>query len=34
VPDDIGKGIVFLGSDDSSFMNGAGLVIDGVPTAR
>ena len=34
VPQDIANGIVFLASDDSSFMTGAGLVIDGGVTAR
>ena len=34
VPDDIAKGIVFLASDDSGFMTGAGLVIDGGSTAQ
>jgi 3(or 17)beta-hydroxysteroid dehydrogenase len=33
-PDDIAKGIVFLASDDPGFMTGAGLVIDGGPTAQ
>ena len=32
--DDIAKGIVFLASDDSDFMTGAGLVIDGGVTAQ
>jgi 3(or 17)beta-hydroxysteroid dehydrogenase len=34
VPDDIANGIVFLASDDSGFMTGAGLVIDGGSTAQ
>jgi 3(or 17)beta-hydroxysteroid dehydrogenase len=34
VPDDIAKGIVFPASDGSGFMTGAGLVIDGGPTAQ
>ena len=34
VPDDIAKGIVFLASDDSGFMTGAGFVIDGGSTAQ
>jgi len=34
VPDDIAKGIVFLASDDSSFMTGSGMVVDGGVTAR
>lgn len=34
VPDDIALGIVFLASDDSGFMTGAGLVIDGGLTAQ
>src|SRR5882672_5244940 len=33
-PEDIAKGIVFLASDDSGFMTGAGLVIDGGLTAQ
>jgi NAD(P)-dependent dehydrogenase (short-subunit alcohol dehydrogenase family) len=32
--DDIAKGIVFLASDDSAFMTGAGLVLDGGITAQ
>jgi 3(or 17)beta-hydroxysteroid dehydrogenase len=32
--DDIAKGIVFLASDDSGFMTGAGLVLDGGMTAQ
>ena len=29
VPDDIAKGVLFLASDESSFMTGADLLIDG-----
>lgn len=32
--DDIARGIVFLASDDSGFMTGAGLVLDGGLTAQ
>ncbi len=34
VADDIAKGIVFLASDDSAFMTGSGLVVDGGYTAQ
>ena len=34
MPNDIAKGIVFLASDDTSFMTGAGLVVDGGLTAH
>jgi NAD(P)-dependent dehydrogenase (short-subunit alcohol dehydrogenase family) len=30
---DIGKGIVFLASDDAGYMNGAGHIVDGRVTA-
>jgi NAD(P)-dependent dehydrogenase (short-subunit alcohol dehydrogenase family) len=33
-PDDIASGIVFLASEESSFMTGSELVIDGGYTAR
>lgn len=33
-PDDIAWGVVYLASDESKFMTGAGLVIDGGYTAR
>jgi NAD(P)-dependent dehydrogenase (short-subunit alcohol dehydrogenase family) len=33
-PNDIAKGIVFLASDDSGFLTGAGLVIDCGLTAQ
>jgi NAD(P)-dependent dehydrogenase (short-subunit alcohol dehydrogenase family) len=32
--DDIARGIVFLASDDSAFMTGAGMVVDGGLTAQ
>jgi 3(or 17)beta-hydroxysteroid dehydrogenase len=32
--DDIARGIVFLASDDASFMTGSGLVVDGGYTAQ
>jgi len=34
LPDDIVRGIVFLAFDDSAFMTGAGLVVDGGLTAQ
>ena len=34
VPEDIAKGILYLASDDSAFMTGAGLVVDGGLTAQ
>jgi 3(or 17)beta-hydroxysteroid dehydrogenase len=34
VPQDIANGIVFLASDDSSFMTGSSMVVDGGVTAR
>jgi len=34
VPGDIARGILFLASDDSAYMNGAGLVVDGGLTAQ
>ncbi len=34
MPTDIANGIVFLASDDAGFMTGAGLVVDGGPTAQ
>jgi NAD(P)-dependent dehydrogenase (short-subunit alcohol dehydrogenase family) len=34
VADDIARGIVFLASDDASFMTGSGLVVDGGYTAQ
>ena len=33
-PDDIAKGIVFLACNDSGFMTGAGLVVEGGSTAQ
>ncbi|MEQ9639247.1 MAG: glucose 1-dehydrogenase [Alphaproteobacteria bacterium] len=34
VPEDIAKGIVYLASDDASFVTGSGLVVDGGITAQ
>ena len=34
VAEDIAKGILFLASDDSGFMTGSGLVVDGGITAQ
>lgn len=34
VPEDIAKGIVYLASDDASFVTGSGLVVDGGLTAQ
>jgi 3(or 17)beta-hydroxysteroid dehydrogenase len=34
IPEDIAKGILYLASDDSAFMTGAGLVVDGGLTAQ
>jgi 3(or 17)beta-hydroxysteroid dehydrogenase len=34
VPEDIALGIVFLASDDSGFMTGSGMVVDGGLTAQ
>jgi NAD(P)-dependent dehydrogenase (short-subunit alcohol dehydrogenase family) len=33
-PDDIAYGVLYLGSDESSFMTGSELVIDGGYTAQ
>jgi NAD(P)-dependent dehydrogenase (short-subunit alcohol dehydrogenase family) len=33
-PEDIARGIVFLASDDSAFMTGSGMVVDGGLTAQ